>query len=462
MRDLTDRHPASVKTSKVPSSLIIHEWSKDELGCVKDVTVKLEVHDLAKPKFFKPRAVPYSLKEKVEKELDDLQAKGIISPVQSSPWAAPIVPVLKRNGRLRICGDYKLTINQAAPREVYPLPRVEELFANLSGGKFFSKLDMANAYLQLPLDEGSKPFVTVNMQRGLFQYNWLPFGVLSAPAIFQCYTETLVEGLPNVFVYIDDVLVTGATLEEHLGNLSKVLECLQVAGLRLNQAKCAFLKPSIEYLGHVIDKEGLHPTSEKIRAIREAPTPRNVEELRSFLGLINYYSKFLPNLSSKLAPLYNLLNRKQKWEWSTAQEMTFQAAKEALQADSLLVHYDPAKPLLLACDASQYGIGVLLSHVTEDQSERPVAYASRTLSAVEKNYSQLEREALAIIFAIKKFYDYLLGRHFTIESDHRPLSFLFNENTSSSNGILQDSVLGPDLSFLQLYAVQSRQPTWEC
>lgn len=404
------------------------EVFKDELGCVKDEPVKLMVDDQAKPKFFRPRPVPFLLREKIEMELDDLQAKGIISPVQSSPWAAPIVPVLKQNGKMRICGDFKLTINQAAPREVYPLPRIEELFANLAGGKFFSKLDMSNAYLQLPLDEESKRYVTVNTHRGLFQYNRLPFGVSSAPAIFQRYMETLMQGLRGVSVYIDDILVTGASLEEHLENLTQVLERLQAAGLRLNRAKCSFLRPSITYLGHVIDKDGLHPTQEKVRAIKEAPTPRNVEELRSFLGLINYYSKFLPNLSSKLSPLYVLLNKKQRWEWSTAQQKAFQTAKEALQADSLLVHYDPAKPLVVACDASQYGIGAVLSHVMEDQQERPIAYASRTLTAAEKNYSQLEKEALAIIFAVKKFHNYILGRHFEIESDHRPLSFLFSEN----------------------------------
>ena len=272
--------------------------------------------------------------------------------IQSSPWAAPIVPVLKQNGKMRICRDYKLTINQAAPREVYPLPTVEELFAILSGGKFFSKLDMSNAYLQLPLHDESKQYVTVNTHCGLFQYNHSPFGVSSAPAIFQHYMETLMQGLRDISIYIDDILVTGASLEEHLESLSKVLEHLQAARLRLNRAECFFLRPSITYLGHVIDKDGLHPTQEKVCAIKEVPTPRNVEELRSFLGLVNYYSKFLPNLASKLSPLYVLLSKKQKWEWSTAQEKAFQTAKEALQADSLLIHYNPSKPLVLACDAS--------------------------------------------------------------------------------------------------------------
>jgi len=218
--------------------------------------------------------------------------------------------------------------------------------------------------------------------------------------------ETLLQGLSGVSVYLDDILVTGSTLEQHLQNLEKVLERLESAGLRLNLEKCFFLQPNLEYLGHTIDKDGVHPTQEKVQAIKEAPQPRSVSALRSFLGLVNYYSKFLPNLSAKLAPLYSLLNKKQKWHWGQAQEQAFQAAKEALQTDALLVHYDTAKPLVLACDASQYGIGAVLSHIMDDEQERPVAYVSRTLSAAEKHYSQLEKEALAIVFAVKKFHKY--------------------------------------------------------
>jgi len=240
--------------------------------------------------------------------------------------------------------------------------------------------------------------------------------------------DTLFQGLYKVSAYIDDIMLTGSTLEEHLQVLDKVLRILKSAGLRLNRSKCLFLQPHIEYLGHVIDQHGIHPTEDKVRAIKEAPAPRNVTELRSFLGMINYYNKFLPNLSAKLSPLYSLLHKKQKWHWDPPQQEAFDLAKQALQADSLLVHYDSAKPLILACDASQYGIGAVMSHIMDDEHERPIAYISRTLSAAEKNYSQLEKEALAIIFAVKKFHNYIFGRHFIIESDHRPLSFLFGEN----------------------------------
>ena len=186
---------------------------------------------------------------------------------------------------------------------------MEDLFAALAGGKYFTKLDMSQAYLQLQLDEDSKQFVTVNTHRGLFQYNRLPFGVSAAPAIFQCCMENLLRGCLGVSVYLDDILVTGSTIEEHLEHLDKVLQVLKGSGLRMNQSKRVFLLPKVKYLGHIIDESGLLLTEEKVKVIQEAPAPRNLVELRSFLGIINYYSCFLPNLSQQLAPLYALLKR---------------------------------------------------------------------------------------------------------------------------------------------------------
>ena len=195
---------------------------------------------------------------------------------------------------------------------MYPLPRVEELFSKLSGGKHFTKLDMSQAYLQLEIDEASKKYLTVNTIKGLYQYNRLPFGVASAPAIFQRSMDTLLQGLPGVSVYLDDVLVTGSSIEEHILNLDKVPNKFQSVGLRLNKSKCKFTSSRVEFFGHIIDERGLHPTKDKIIAIQEAPQPKNVTELKSFLGLLNYYSKFLPSLSSTLAPLYTLLQKRKR------------------------------------------------------------------------------------------------------------------------------------------------------
>ena len=185
--------------------------------------------------------------------------------------------------------------------------------------------------------------------------------------------------------------------------------------------------PSVDYLGRTISAEGLQPTKEKVRAIVEAPAPQNVSQLCSFLGLVNYYNKFFPRASSTLAPLYKLLEKRQKWSWGTEQVKAFQAAKEQLTSPKCLVHYDPQKALVVAGDASPYGVGAVLAQVMQDGSERPVAFASRSLSSAEKKYAQVEKEGLAIVFAVKKFHDYLLGRKFTIRSDHKPLQYLFSE-----------------------------------
>ena len=190
-----------------------------------------------------------ALREKVSDELDKLQANAIIVPVKFSSWAAPIVPVIKRDGNVRLCGDYKLTINSVANTEVYPLPRIDELFAAVSDGKIFSKLDLSHAYLQLQLDESSQEYVMVNTHRGLYRYTRLSFGVASAPAVFQRTMETVLKGMPMVVAYLDDILVAGRTEQEHLTHLAQVLEHLDSAGMKLKKEKCAFFPTSGRVLG---------------------------------------------------------------------------------------------------------------------------------------------------------------------------------------------------------------------
>ena len=401
---------------------------KEELGVVQGVTAKIHADPQATPKFCKARPVPYALRGKINQELQRLEKNGIIKPVEFAEWAAPIVPVLKPDGSVRICGDYKTTVNQVAKLDTYPLPRIEDIFASLAGGKHFTKLDLAHAYQQVQLAEESQKLVVINTHKGLYAYNRLPFGIASAPAIFQRIMEGILQGVDNVTVYLDDILITGSTGVEHLHHLQEVLARLEKAGIRLKRDKCKFLLPSVEYLGHIISSEGLQPTPSKIKAIVEAPTPKDVTQLRSFLGLVNYYSKFLPRSSSLLAPLYQLLQKAQKWIWGEAQTKAFREAKEALTSSKVLTHYDPDQELILDCDASPYGVGAVLSHRFQDGSVKPVAFASRSLAPAEKKYAQLDKEALAIIFGVKKFHQYLSGRKFTIHSDHKPLQHIFDEN----------------------------------
>ena len=229
--------------------------------------------------------------------------------------------------------------------------RIDDLFASLSGGKRFTKLDLSHAYQQIKLEEKSQQYVTISTHKGLFRYNRLPFGVASAPSIFQRTMDNLLQGIPGVCVYIDDILISGSNDEEHLEHLDKVLRRLAEAGMRLKPAKCAYLLPSVDYLDHTICAEGLHTSDGKVSGIVEVPAPRNVAELRSFLGLVNYYSKFLPDLATTLSPLYALLQKAKPWSWGQNEEDAFQQVKKLLQSSRVLVYFNPKLPLVLSCDA---------------------------------------------------------------------------------------------------------------
>ena len=245
--------------------------------------------------------------------------------------------------------------------------------------------------------------------------------------------DTVLQGIPHVICYIDDILVTGVNNGEHLSTLATVLQRLQQYGFRMKRTKCEFLKPSIEYLGHLIDDEGLHALPSKMEAIVQAPQPHNLAEFRSFLGLLNYYGKFIPNLATLVGPLNSLLQHSRKWKWTNECSQSFQEAKEALSSSQVLAHYDPSLPITLAGDASAYGIGAVISHILPDGSEHPIAFASRTLSSSERNYAQIEKEALSLIFGVQKFHQYLYGRKFTLITDHKPLLAILGAKEGHSN-----------------------------
>ena len=406
---------------------------QDGLGTFKGFQAKIYVDPDATPRFHPARSVPYALREMVEQELRRLQENGTIEPVDFADWAAPIVVVVKQDkSSVRICGDFSVTINPVSKLDRYPIPRVEDLFAKLSKGKYFSKLDLSHAYQQLPLDEDSRKYVVINTHRSLFRFTRLPFGISSAPEIFQRVIESLLQGIEGVVVYLDDILVSGSSEEEHLRALEAVLSRLDSAGLRVKKIKCEFMQQSVTYLGHRIDSEGLHPLTDRIRAIREVPTPTSVSTLKSYLGMLSYYSKFLEGLSTVLHPLYKLLRKKVTWRWGESQAKAFQASKEMLTSDSCLTHFDSSLPLILACDASPYGIGAVLSHRMPDGSERPIGYASRSLNSAKKNYSQLEKEGLSCVFGVRKFHQYLFGHSFQLVTDHKPLLGLIKEDRAVS------------------------------
>ena len=394
---------------------------EETLGTLKGFKAKLHLKPEATPKFFKARPVPFALRKKVEESLDELEQEGVLTKVTHSDWGSPIVVVPKKTGDVRICGDYKVTLNQVLDVDQHPLPKPDDLFATLAGGKVFSKLDLSQAYHQMEVDEESQHLLTITTHKGLYQYRRLPFGISSAPALFQRTIEQILQGIPGVAVFIDDIEISGATVGENLERLDQVLQRLEDRGLRVNKSKCEFLKDKVEYLGHIIDKDGLHPVPEKVQAITEAATPSSVSELRSYLGVLQYYARFLPNLSSELAPLHELLKDGAPWKWTDECQKTFMRTKELLTSADVLTHFDINLPIRLECDASPVGLGAVISHEMPDGSHRPIAYASRTLSKSERNYAQIEKEALALVFGVKKFHDYLYGRPFTLVTDHKPL-----------------------------------------
>jgi len=399
-------------------------------------TAKIKPKEGINPVFQRARPVPYALREVVEEELDRLEAAGVWQRVTGdSEWASPTVNVPKmKNGKMtvRICGDYK-RLNQAIEDDKYPLPTAQDLFVKLAhkGKKptVFSILDLSGAYNQLAVSSDTAPLLTLNTHKGMYRPRRLAYGVKTAPAIFQATMDHILSGVNNVICYLDDILIIGESKEEHIKTLNIVIERLRQHNIRLNKSKCEFMQSKVRYLGHIVSAEGIQPINSKVDAMNKAPAPTNLTELQSFLGGVQYYARFVPNMSSMLHPLYQRLQAGVAWSWDEECEAAFKKCKQTLTSSCVLTHYDSSKKLILATDASPYGVGAVISHVMEDGSERPIAYASRTLNSAEKKYAQIEREGLAIIFGLKKFQNYLYGRHFVLVTDHRPLVRIFGPKT---------------------------------
>ena len=355
-----------------------------------------------------------------------MEVEGSLEKIDHFEWATPVVLVIKPDGTVRICGDFKVTLNPCLQVPQHPLPRIEDCFHAMNGGKKFLKVDLSQAYNQIMLDEESMNLTAISTHQGLYRWCCLPYGVASSPAILQGTIDQVLQGLEGVVWYMDDILVTGRTDEEHLKHLNDVLARLEKHGLRGRKEKCAFFKNSVEYLGHIIDRNGIKPVQKKVEALLDAPAPTNVGQLGSFLGMINYYGRFIPNLSTLAAPLYRLRQKNVPWKWGAEEKVAFEQLKAALASTKVLVHYEPKLPVKLDCDASSVGIGTVLSHMMADGRERPIAYASRSLNKAERNYSQIEKEALSLVWGVKKFYMYLYLREFTLATDHKPLTSLFS------------------------------------
>lgn len=397
-----------------------------KLGKLKGFKFHFKLKENAKPVAHRARPVPVMLKKKVEDELERLVNSGILQKVDFSEWATPIVPVPKKSGEIRICGDYKVTINPYLDIEKYNLPKIEELLAKLDNGAEFSKLDLSQAYQQLEIAEEHRKYTTISTHMGLFSYSRVPYGLSPIPEKFQLIMDQALGGLKGVLVFFDDILVTGKNRDEHMTNLTNVLSKLQELGLKVERSKCKFFQKSVTYLGYTVDKDGIRPTEDKVKAIRDCPVPSNVSKLKSFFGIVSYYNRFTPNLSNLAKPLYNLLRKNVKFKWTKDCNIAFNKIKELIVSAPILTHFNPDYDVILSTDASDYGLGAVLAHKFPDGSEKPIAFASRTLSNAEKNYSQLDKEALAIIFGALRFNHYLIAKQFVLRTDHKPLTRIFS------------------------------------
>lgn len=396
----------------------------NKLGCYKFGKVKIDLLENFVPKYFKPRPVPLAFQDVVKKQLQTYVDNGVLRKVDYSQWGTPLVPILKKDGSIRICADYKCTVNPFVKDYIFSLPLIEDIFAALNGGRLFSKLDMSSAYNQLELDEDSQLILAWSTQDGLFAPTRLPFGIKPACAIFQSIMSKTLQGCAGTVCFLDDILVTGKNKTEHFYNLESVFTKLREAGFVLRRDKCEFFEQKVKYLGYIIDADGLHKDPMKVQAIVDAPAPSTVTQVKAFVGLIGYYSRFFPNMAQILAPVYSL-TKDGKFEWNEQCQAAFDLAKKIISSEKVLVHFDSKIPVKLVCDAALYGIGAAIFHIFNDKSERPIAFASRVLSKSEKNYSATDREALSVYFGVRRFSHYLLGRRFVIQTDHKALVTIF-------------------------------------
>ena len=359
-----------------------------------------------------------------------MEFKGIIERVETSEWTTPIVMVKKPDGEVKICADYSTGVNAILLDDKYPLPNIEDSFTKLNGNRVFSQLDLSDAYLQLAISKEHTGITTITTPKGLFKFKRLPFGIKTAPAILQRAMDETLSGLDGILAYFDDILIMGPTMEEHDKALRKALNRLEERGFKLKRAKCKFAMEELKFLGFLINRKGIRADPERTRAISNMPAPTNVSEVHSFLGMINHYGKFIPHLHQLKRPFEELTRKDQDWNWNQQHEPSMSEIKKIMLSPLLLEHYDPTKKLVVAADACQTGIGGVLIQRDLNGYEHAVYHISQSLTETQKNYSQIEKEALALVTAVERFHKFVWGRHFILQTDHKPLvALLQTENT---------------------------------
>ena len=398
----------------------------------------------------KPYSVPLVLRDQVKKQIGDLVDNGIIRP-SNSPWAFPMIVVRKKNNKLRLCQDFR-ALNQRTEKFYWPLGSIDDIFASLGGARYLSSLDMANAYHHIPMAPEDIPKTAFICEQGLFEYGTLPFGLTNAPSYYSQLMSIVLNGVENATAYLDDVLIWSKTFEDHLETLAVVFDRIRSAGLKLNRKKCEFFKNEMKYLGHLITTEGLKPDKDKIQVIQDLNPPINVKQVRSFMGMANFFRRYLPRLAEQARPLTRLTGKHAKFEWGPVEQKAFDDIKFTLTTPPTLKYPDPNREFELWCDASSESLGAVLIQRDENDVPHPVHYLSHQLSKQQQKWPIIERECFAIVFALRKMKTILWGRQFVIYSDHAPLSYIHSaqmKNAKVQRWALEISDYGGTVTHVQ-------------
>ena len=401
------------------------------IGNLKGVEIKLHIDKEVPPVVQQARRIPFHLRKQVEKELDHLESLGIIEDVEGpTPWVSPLVIIPKKNGDVRLCIDMRMA-NRAIRRERHPTPTTDDLIHTLNGATVFSKLDLRSGYHQLTLAPESRYITTFATHKGLKRYTRLNFGTNSASEMFQKVVNEQIRDIPGSLNVSDDVIVFGKTQVEHDAALRAVFNRFSEINLTLNKTKCEFNKSSLTFFGFVFSSQGIAPDPRKVEAIKAATPPTTTSEVRSFLGMATYCAKFIHNFSDVSQPLRDLTKKDCPFQWSEKHDQAFNKIKELLTNAKVMAYFDPNKETDLITDASPWGLSAILMQKSPGQDDRRVvAYASRALSDVERRYSQTEREALAIVWAVERLHVYLYGSHFTLLTDCKPVQLILDNPQS--------------------------------
>ena len=416
-----------------------------KLPPMKVEPVTIEIADESKLRFSKARPVPLPLLDTVNKELQRLEDKGVIKPVTSSRWASPVVWVKKRDGSLRMCADFKIHVNQSIASDAYPLPAIETIFAGMRKSAVYAKLDLRDAYWQIPLDAHSREVCTINTTKGLYQMLRLPKGMKNSAAIFQRVIEVILKDIPGVLVYQDDILLHAPTSDVLAKRLSAVFNRLEEKNVTINHSKSVLNSSEVKFLGHLISASGIRPDPDIAKKIKSFKPPENKAQLESFLGLVNFFGRMIPNFSRIVQPLHHLRKKDVYFKWTSNHDNAFKQLLQLMSDGPVLVSYDLKQPVTLATDASEKAIGAVLT-----QSNKPVIFVSRVLTDSERRYSNIEREALAVVWSVYRLRQLLLGRHFTLKTDHKPLEKIYGNNRIpkvASNRLVRWSILLQQFDF---------------